>query len=358
MRVEFRPVTDDIEAVAPWTSVVAAELLEHWKSSHPFQVRTLVAALEEDGTPVAVGLEVHRPMTAYAKLLPVYAATPRAEAALVAAVEERAFAAGAAAVKREVPASLRGSAAWDEALAAGYVAPEVPATGAPVLAEAGSVPAGLIRFAGAGPRAGLPYYRQTTDFTCGPVSAHVALTALGLLPEPSREEELRLWREATTTDGCDPLGLALAAKARGAEVEVHLSTEEPILLEIAADENNRNLRRFIQEGFRERVLAEGIELKTHAFSLEDLDAALDSGAVAAVLIEELGMHAESCPHWIAVHSREGEVYYAQDPWTDADESESWLDGHALPLPRTSLDRLAWYGKPAVRSMVVLRAPRA
>lgn len=354
MRVEFRPVTDDIEAVAPWTAGVPAELLAHWKSSHPHQQRTLVAVLGEEDEVQAVGLEVHRPTTAYAKLLPVHAASAEAEAALVAAVEERAFAAGAAVVKREVPRELVGSPAWEAALAAGYVAPEVPETAAPVLAARDTVPAGLLRFKGEGPRGGLPYYRQTTDFTCGPVSAHVALTSLGLLPELTREEELRLWREATTTEGCDPLGLALAASSRGAQVEVHLSTTEPILLELAADGNNADLRRFIQRGFRERVVEAGIPLHTRAFTLEDLDAALDSGAVVAVLIEELGMHAESCPHWIAVHSREGDVYYAQDPWTDADESESWLDGHALPLPRTSLDRMAWYGKPAVRAMVTLR----
>ena len=366
MRVEFRPVVGDVEAASTWTQSVPSQLLDRWKTSHPHQVRTLIAVFDDAAvgaggeSPVAVGLEVHRPTTAYAKLLPVFARSAEAEAALVRAVEERAFADGAAVVKREVPREVVGSEAWEQALAAGYTAPRIPGTGAPVVgpldASAPLLPAALVRYAGEGPRARMPYYRQTTDFTCGPVSAHLALTSLGLLPEPTRDEELSLWREATTTEGCDPLGLALAAHSRGAEVEVHLSTEDAVLLELAADESNRNLRRFIQAGFRERVASEGISLRTHAFTLGDLDAALDSGAVAAVLIEELGMHAESCPHWIAVHSREGDVYFAQDPWTDADESESWLDGDSLALPRASLDRMAWYGRPAVRSMVVLRRP--
>lgn len=157
-------------------------------------------------------------------------------------------------------------------------------------------------------------------------------------------------------DGCDPLGLALAAERRGAQLEVYLSTDEAILLELAQNDDQRELRRFIQDGFRKQAAKRGLPVHHRAFTLDDLDTVIDDGGIGVVLIDELGMHPESCPHWVAVHSRDRDVYYAQDPWTSDTETESWLDAHQLPVPRSALDRLAWYGKPAVRSMLAIRKP--
>lgn len=348
MHVEFRPVTDDIDAVSDWTEAVPADLLNHWRTSHPSQVRTLVAALSEDGTPHAVGLEVHRPTTAYAKLLPVWAQEPAAEAALVTAVEERASAEGAVVVKREFVTATPPAQGYDEV--------PIPTTPGPAANPATGTPYGHMRWLREGPTARLPYYRQTTDVTCGPVAVLLSMAGLDLAPEPTRAQELALWREATTMDGCDPLGLAVALQRRGVDPEVYLSTDDAILLELAHNEEQRELRRFIQAEFRRDAERVGVAVHRRAFTLDELDDLLDADGIAVVLIEELGMHPESCPHWVVVHSRDADVYYVQDPWTSAAESESWLDAHGLPIPRRALDRMAWYGKPAVRSMLAMRRP--
>ena len=68
------------------------------------------------------------------------------------------------------------------------------------------------------------------------------------------------------------------------------------------------------------------------------------------------MHDESCPHWITVHGTVGDhMFLAHDPWTDANLGESWIDGADLPLPAATLDRLAWYGTPSYRGLVLLEA---
>lgn len=83
----------------------------------------------------------------------------------------------------------------------------------------------------------VPYYAQTTDFTCGPACLLMAMAALQPQRLPTRREELRLWREATTVfmtsghGGCSPHGLALAAWRRGFRVRLLLNTDGPLFLE-------------------------------------------------------------------------------------------------------------------------------
>jgi ribosomal-protein-alanine acetyltransferase len=62
----------------------------------------------------------------------------------------------------------------------------------------------------------VPYYPQTTDFTCGPACLLMAMGACSRRAVLERREELQIWREATTVfmtsghGGCSPQGLALA----------------------------------------------------------------------------------------------------------------------------------------------------
>ncbi|MDX1731389.1 MAG: peptidase C39 family protein, partial [Aurantimonas coralicida] len=76
---------------------------------------------------------------------------------------------------------------------------------------------------------GVPYYEQTTDFTCGACCLMMAMgrDIPGFVLEPVTE--IRLWREATTIfmmsgpGGCEPYGLAVAAHEAGLAAEIHVS---------------------------------------------------------------------------------------------------------------------------------------
>lgn len=350
LQLDVLPVHGDVARVAEGVDRVPEEYLNRWRRAGGAQVRTLFTA-RRGGTLVGAAFEAHRPMTAYRKIVDVWAVDDDVAGALVAAVEERAWSEGAVAVKRRFPAE---DDAWRRSLDRGYRGLPTPEWAAPVTADPRDLGSHQVRWRDTPPARAVPYMRQTTDFTCGPVALQMGLCAIGLQDAPGRAEELRLWREATTVGGCDPLGLALAAANRGAAPEVVLSTEDPILLELCRTDEERELRAYIQSGFRAELAARGVPVETAVFRLDDLREALAGGAVALVLIEQLGMHAESCPHWILVHGFDGDVFHVNDPWTDADLGESHADALDLPLPAASLDRLAWYGTPAYRSMVVLR----
>jgi hypothetical protein len=42
-----------------------------------------------------------------------------------------------------------------------------------------------------------------------------------------------------------------------------------------------------------------------------------------VLVDELLVHGEACPHWILVHGMEGDFFIAHDPWTEHGQGETW-----------------------------------
>jgi hypothetical protein len=83
----------------------------------------------------------------------------------------------------------------------------------------------------------LPYYNQSTDFTCGPSSLMMAMTALDKSQPIDRAHELQLWREANTVfmgkghPGSSPYGLALAGWRRGFTVTLWLSQRGRFVLD-------------------------------------------------------------------------------------------------------------------------------
>jgi len=82
-----------------------------------------------------------------------------------------------------------------------------------------------------------PWYQQTTPFTCGPAALMMAMASLDQSQVVDQQEELDIWRQATTIfmttghGGCHPLGLALAASQRGFAVQALINTEGPLFID-------------------------------------------------------------------------------------------------------------------------------
>src|SRR3954465_10068174 len=98
----------------------------------------------------------------------------------------------------------------------------------------------------------LPYYNQSTDFTCGPSSLMMAMTALDKTQKIDRAHELQLWREANTVfmgrghPGSSPYGLALAGWRRGFGITLWLSKRGPYLLKYQKKRDLRKASNLIQ----------------------------------------------------------------------------------------------------------------
>lgn len=213
------------------------------------------------------------------------------------------------------------------------------------------------------PRSGrrsVPYYRQTTDFTCGPAAMMMAMAGLCPAVELDRSLELRLWREATTIfmtaghGGCEPVGMAAALARRGFMVEVFVNRDGPLFLDGVRDPAKRTVMALAQEGFRNQAEAQGVALFSEALGSDALMAALDDGALALVLVSHYRMLRTRAPHWVLVFDHDGRLFYLHDPWVENDAFETAAAAADLPVPKDEFDRMARYGKARLRAAVVVR----
>jgi hypothetical protein len=271
---------------------------------------------------------------------------PAVEAALLSAAENLARHKGAVVVKRELDGLERDGAGPEDTNAGAYLPVPAPAMAGPAPSERPAVPAGRFRWTGSAQPAVVPYMRQTTDFTCGPSALLMALSYFGLHPSPDRSTEIGLWREATTVEGCDPYGMAVAATRHGLDVELTVTGDTFFLLEGLESEGERELRRFIQAGFREQAAAAGVKVTEKQFDAAHVRDIISSGRFAILLVDQLLFHEEACPHWIVVHSLVDGMFVIHDPWTEVAAGESWLDGYDMPISPGDLERIARYGDPA------------
>ncbi|MCG2799949.1 MAG: peptidase C39 family protein [Cellulomonas sp.] len=330
----------------PPDAIVGA--LASWAEPTSWQVRTLIRL--QDGDRVAgVGLVTARPLTRGLRLTGWWSAQPGSVTVARALVD-----AALALARADGWASLTLTVApddpslWEAGLAAGLVPLTPPASGAPLPHEPGALPRGLrLVLADVHADRPVPYMRQTTDYTCGPVAGSMALAGAGLAGAPDRRGELALWREATYMPGCDPFGLALALASRGAAPTVWSSSTEPTLIDAASAPGTQEMQQFVLGDFRDRAIAAGLPLRHEQPTVTALHEHLLTGGIALLLIDQHPMHLEPCPHWITAHgvwSRgEESGVLVDDPWTDVDLGETWLDATGLPLPDATVEVLWGWG---------------
>jgi len=213
-----------------------------------------------------------------------------------------------------------------------------------------------------GPKLGTgraPYYSQTTDFTCGPACALMALTCFDQGKTAGPLEELDLWREATTIflasghGGCGPFGLANALVRRGLAVEVRLAPDEPLFLASVRNPEKRKILKLVQEGYRSEAGRLGVARSTAPHDAAGLKAVIEAGALAIVLISGYRMFGQKVPHWVLVHGADERHLIIHDPWLEHERHESAADASSLPIPFAEFDRMARWGRSAVRAQILI-----
>ena len=207
----------------------------------------------------------------------------------------------------------------------------------------------------------VPYYAQTTDFTCGPAALMMAMGALehdrpiGL----DRKLELRLWREATTIfmmaghGGCGPHGLALSAWHRGFGVEVYVNDRRPMLLDSVRNPEKKEVMRLVQEDMIEELEAHGVPIHHRALQPDELAALFARGGIPVVLISSYRIYKEKFPHWVVVTGFDTRYVYVHDPFVDEEDGETIADCINMPIPRREFEAMSRYGRANQRAAVVV-----
>jgi len=203
----------------------------------------------------------------------------------------------------------------------------------------------------------VPYYPQTTEFTCGAACLLMAMAALDGQRPLTRQEEIQLWREATTIfmtaghGGCSPQGLALAAWTRGFAVRLVLSQPGSLFLDGARTTEKKAIMQLVEEGFAEALASTGVE-QVIAANL-NIRAALLEGYKPLVLISSYRFTRLKAPHWIVVTGCDDDYVYLHDPDVDHSRQRDSLDCQHLPVSHAEFQRMSAFGRQRVRAAVLL-----
>jgi ribosomal protein S18 acetylase RimI-like enzyme len=210
----------------------------------------------------------------------------------------------------------------------------------------------------------VPYYEQTTEFTCGPAALIMAMKALDTSLAADRAMELCIWRESTTVfmtsghGGCGPHGLALSALRRGFAVELWLSTDAPMFLDGVRSERKRAVMRIIQHADAAALQAAGAPVHHGPISVGELEQGLGSGGVPVVLISTYAIYGAKFPHWVVVLGIDANFVYVHDPFVDHDRNKTVMDSIRMPIPRRTFERMARYGRSQQMAALILRRSAA
>lgn len=204
------------------------------------------------------------------------------------------------------------------------------------------------------------FYHQTMPFTCGPAALMMAMNALDPNVEMDRNQEIALWREATTVfmtsghGGCGPLGLGLAAHKRGFDVEVLSSRDGPLFVDTVRKPKNREVVELVHYDFARQAREAGIPVTTGPFSIAEIEERSKQGKIALVLISQYRIYGDKIPHWVVVSGFDDRYVYVTDPDIGEDhEPFSGSDCVSTPILRNEFDLMVRYGRDKLQAAVFI-----
>lgn len=207
----------------------------------------------------------------------------------------------------------------------------------------------------------VPWYQQTTGFTCGPASLMMAMATLDARQQPDQATELDIWREATTIfmtsghGGCHPFGLALAAHKRGFDARIYVNQAGPLFLEGVRDPDKKLIMALVHDQFLDRVKANKIPVMYQDITQLDLEKAIKDGAIVLALVSSYRLDRKKAPHWVTITAYDDACFFVHDPDPSLEE-QTGLDCEDLPIARNDFSRMSQFGKDKLRTAVVISAP--
>ncbi|NKI17060.1 GNAT family N-acetyltransferase [Spongiibacter sp. KMU-166] len=212
------------------------------------------------------------------------------------------------------------------------------------------------------------YYRQTTEFTCGPAALLMAMHRQRPELAMNRREELQLWREATTIymcsghGGCSPHGLALAALRRQFRVQLYISDNGTPFIDSVRQPEKRAVMEEVHRDFVAQLADYGAQVTVSPLDKQQFKQLLDTHDDMIALISTWALDRNRSPHWVYVHRADQHYVYMHDPdgnhinpaRTDSHwQSES--DFRHVPLAIDDFTAMASFGRRRLRCLLAITA---
>ncbi|MCF6436271.1 GNAT family N-acetyltransferase/peptidase C39 family protein [Pseudoalteromonas sp. MMG022] len=215
----------------------------------------------------------------------------------------------------------------------------------------------VARFDGKGIQLQVPWYKQTTDFTCGPAALMMAMHSLDSEQPLTQVQELAIWREATTIfmtsghGGCHPIGLALSAINRGFNAQVFLTQLTPLFLEGVRSDDKKQVMSVVHQEFVSQADALGCQLNDKPLELEQLHKLLKCNHRVLMLISTYRLDGKKAPHWVCVTAIDDHCVYVHDP--ELDSSQQSIDCQHVPIGLEEFNKMATFGKNRLRASIAI-----
>lgn len=205
-----------------------------------------------------------------------------------------------------------------------------------------------------------PWYRQTTEFTCGPAALIMAMASLKADQVCTQSLEIEIWREATTVfmtsghGGCHPFGIALAAHKRGFYAEAWVNVTTPLFIDGVRDEQKKQVMTLVHTQFTDQCLQAGIAINHQDISQYQVWDWLQQGYSVIILISTYRLDGKKTPHWVVAVGMDEQCIYVHDPDPAVDDnSQLPLDCQYVPIARDDFDKMSAFGSNRLRAAVVI-----
>lgn len=203
-----------------------------------------------------------------------------------------------------------------------------------------------------------PWYRQTTEFSCGAAALMMAMKSLDHSIKMNQDEELDIWRQATTIfmtsghGGSHPIGLALAARSRGFRAEVNLNQQGPLFVDSVRSEHKKNIISLVDRQFHKKAKSMRVKITKHDVTQEDIGDWLGLGKAVLILISTYRIDGRKAPHWVTVSGIDEHCLYVHDPDPATDQYDAF-DCQYVPIARSDFEKMSSFGKNKLRTSVVI-----
>ena len=170
----------------------------------------------------------------------------------------------------------------------------------------------------------VPYYEQTSEFTCGPACVLMVMKHFDPRLDLTRQLEFEIWRHCNMigTKGADPFGLAVPLIDAG--FDVRLITQRKTVAN-----TKRWKRRLIRAGFtlqeaelsifgirqnKLRALSRNLPVQYKRPRVREIARAVDSGYLPIALVHMGVVHSLNIPHWVVVTDVDEKWVVFNDPY--------------------------------------------
>jgi len=185
----------------------------------------------------------------------------------------------------------------------------------------------------------------------------MAMAALDPAAVPDPDDELRIWREATTIfmtsghGGCGPHGLALAAHRRGFRARLSVSADGPLFLDTVRVPAKKQVLERVHSMQMADLAEAGLAVEIAPATPEDLETALDAGWIPLLLVSSYRFNESKAPHWVVVTGIDDRFILVHDPDMDEDLMKTDVDCTHVPIPRSAFSSMAAFGRSRLQAVV-------